>query len=59
MAGFRKCHDIHFSGSGKRVAESKDGNAVGPVLKLFYRFSDPCLAFGTTCDDGDASTLLI
>jgi hypothetical protein len=46
-----------FSGSGKRVAESKDGNAVGPVLKLFYRFSDPCLAFGTTCDDGDASTL--
>jgi hypothetical protein len=46
-----------FSGSGKRVAESKDGNAIGPVLKLFYRFSDPCLAFGTTCDDGDANTL--
>jgi hypothetical protein len=45
-----------FSGSGKRVAESKDGNAIGPVLKLFYKFSDPCLAFGTTCDDGDANT---
>jgi hypothetical protein len=45
-----------FSGSGKRVAESKEGNAVGPVLRLFYRFSDPCPIFGTTCDDGDAST---
>ncbi|GLB51475.1 hypothetical protein NBRC110019_05140 [Neptunitalea chrysea] len=42
-----------FSGSGKRVAESKDGSAA-PILKLFYQ--TPCNPAGTLCDDGDATT---
>ncbi|WP_066225170.1 T9SS type A sorting domain-containing protein [Formosa haliotis] len=42
-----------FSGSGKRVAEAKDGSAA-PVLKLFY--ISPCNPLGTTCDDGNPNT---
>ncbi|WP_299365774.1 T9SS type A sorting domain-containing protein [Winogradskyella sp.] len=43
-----------ISGSGKRVAEARDGSAA-PILKLFY--FTPCQPSGTPCDDGDANTL--
>ncbi len=42
-----------ISGSGKRVAEARDGSAA-PILKLFY--FTPCQPLGTPCDDGDDTT---
>lgn len=44
-----------ISGEGQRIAKSQDtGNP--PILKLFYQL--PCNDAGTTCDDGDANTII-